>query len=180
MNIQISLATIQEKIILQNLMQYYLYEFSEDDGIELNELGEFVYPYLEHYWNEPDRYPFLIRVENQLAGFALLRRATYFSLPEDLPGMPMVVAEFFILKKDRRKGLGSQAARWLFDQFPGRWEIAQMKTNFVGQAFWRKVIGEYCRGAYGEVLLDDSRWKGPVQVFENSARFIDGSISNSD
>ena len=41
--IRISLASFQEKTILRNLMQYYLYEFSELDGVVMNESGLFDY-----------------------------------------------------------------------------------------------------------------------------------------
>ena len=42
-DIRISLASFQEKTILRNLIQYYLYEFSELDGVVMNESGLFDY-----------------------------------------------------------------------------------------------------------------------------------------
>ena len=115
----ISLATYREKAILRNLMQYYLYEFSELDGVVMIESGLFDYHYLDHYWTEPDRYPFLVRVDGKLAGFALLRRGTYFPRQEDQTETPMIIAEFFVMKNYRRNGVGVQVAFQLFDRFPG-------------------------------------------------------------
>jgi predicted acetyltransferase len=75
------------------------------------------------------------------------------------------MAEFFILRKYRRQGAGTRAARELFDRFPGRWEVAEIPENAPAIAFWRKVIAGYSRGNYEEVWLDNERWKGPVQTF---------------
>ena len=75
------------------------------------------------------------------------------------------MAEFFVMRKFRRQGVGSRVARQLFDRFPGRWEIAQKLENKIGQAFWRTLIADYTNGSYREVLLDKF---GPVQVFDNS------------
>lgn len=171
--IRISLASFQEKTILRNLIQYYLYEFSELDGVVMNESGLFDYHYLDHYWTEPDRYPFLVRVDDKLAGFALLRRGTYFPRQEDQTETPMIIAEFFVMKNYRRNGVGTQVAFQLFDRFPGRWEIAQEPNNIEGQDFWRRVIGDYCGGDYLEFVLDDSNWEGPVQFFDNSTNMVD-------
>ncbi len=166
--IRISLASFQEKTILRNLMQYYLYEFSELDGVVMNEPGLFDYQYLDHYWTEPGRYPFLVRVDDKLAGFALLRRGTYFPPQEDQTETRMIVAEFFVMMNYRRNGVGTQVALQLFDRFPGRWEIAQIPNNIEG-----RVTGDFCGGDYSEFVLDDSNWEGPLQVFDNSTYMMD-------
>ena len=168
MQIEISAASFREKNILQNLMQYYLYEFSEIAGLEIDDRGLFSDQYLDHYWNEPDRYPYLVRSQEKLAGFALLRRGTYFPHQLDRDQAGMIVAEFFVMKRDRRQGVGTQVALDLFSRFPGRWEIAQEPNNQIGQAFWRTLISEYCGGEYSEYILDNASWCGPVQVFDNS------------
>jgi predicted acetyltransferase len=54
-------------------MQLYLYDFSEMCGDDCDERGLFEYEYLPRYWIEPERHPFLIRVDGKLAGFALVR-----------------------------------------------------------------------------------------------------------
>jgi predicted acetyltransferase len=73
MKIQIDLANKSEQPILENLMQLYLYDFSEMCGDDCDERGLFEYEYLPRYWIEPERHPFLIRVDGKLAGFALVR-----------------------------------------------------------------------------------------------------------
>lgn len=169
MQVEVSAASYQENSILSNLLQYYLFEFSPISNLELDDAGLFSYPYLDHYWTEPDRFPFLVRVHGELAGFALLRRGTYFSYQLDSDQSGMMIAEFFVMKGYRRQGVGTQVALDLFSLFPGRWEIAQEPRNHAGQAFWRRLISEYCGGEFTEFVLDNASWRGPVQVFDNSA-----------
>lgn len=101
---------------------------------------------------------------SQLAGFALhlgKSRITGEGGVHD-------VAEFFVLQRYRRAGVGEQTARWLFDRFPGRWEVRQKAENARAIAFWRRVIDRYTGGRFDEEVLADERWRGPVQRFDNS------------
>lgn len=169
MELEVKPAAYEESQLLRNLMQLYLYDFSELAGDDVNAFGMFSFPYLDHYWTDPGRFPFLIWVGGKPAGFIMLRRGSYFTQGEAKGApLPMLVAEFFILRKYRRQGLGARAARWIFDLFPGRWEVAEIPENSAAQAFWREVIGAYTAGRFEEHLLDDERWQGPVQVFDNS------------
>ena len=77
------------------------------------------------------------------------------------------------MKNYCRNGVGTKVAFQLFDRFPGHWEIAQEPNNIEGQAFWRRVTGDYCGGDYLEFVLDDSNWEGPLQVFDNSTYMMD-------
>ena len=164
MNIEISLATLADKPLIQRLMELYQYDFSETEGNDLDQHGCFGYSYLDHYWVENGRYPFLIRVDGKIAGFVLVNHHTY------LPGSDLSIAEFFVMRKYRKQGVGKTAAIQVFDRFSERWEIQETETNVGAQHFWRKVVTAYTDGQYGEVLLNDERWKGPVQFFDNSSR----------
>ena len=124
MKIEVSPSSYEEKTILRNLMQLCLYDFSKMDDKDLNDSGLFDYRYLDLYWSGSGRHPFLIRIDGQLTGFALLRRGTYFSDQEAQRQIGMMVSEFFVTKKFRRLDVGSQVARLILDRFPGRWEIA--------------------------------------------------------
>lgn len=168
MKIEVTQTSIKEKTILRNLMQLYLYDFSGIDGGDVDNTGLFSYRYLDHYWTESGRYPFLVRISGHLAGFALLRKGTYFSERDQVGEPGMTTAEFFVMKRYHRQGVGSHVAIQLFNRFKGRWEIAQALTNSSGRAFWRAIIAEYTGGNYTEISLDNERWKGTVQVFDNS------------
>lgn len=49
------------KDVLRRLLELYLYDFSEFDGRDLGPHVTYGYPYRDHYWTEPDRFPFFIR-----------------------------------------------------------------------------------------------------------------------
>jgi predicted acetyltransferase len=164
-NIELIEAQLADKAVLRHLMELYGYDFSEFDGDDVNEHGLFDYKRLDHYWTEPGRHPYLIRVDGNWAGFALVDEYSHFPANTE---PTRAIAEFFVMRKYRRRGLGTRMARELFIRFPGRWEIAEMRQNLDAQAFWRRVIGEFTGGRFEEHQLDNEHWRGPVQVFESS------------
>ncbi len=142
-------------------MELYQYDFSEFDGSDLGPMGLYDYPYLDHYWVEPDRSPFLVRVNSNLAGFVLVARYNYLTGLKD----GWVLAEFFILRKYRHQGVGEYVAHYIFDQFPGNWQVAQITENTGAVAFWRKVIARYTLNNFHEHALNNDHWCGSVQAF---------------
>jgi hypothetical protein len=52
MLVNLSGATYQEKSILSNLMQIYLYELSTTSTLEIEDTGQFPYPNLDDYWSD--------------------------------------------------------------------------------------------------------------------------------
>ncbi len=161
MDLTIAPAAPEEKSILRNLMELYLYDFTEFDAADVGPHGLYEYPYIDHYWTETDRYPFLVRLEGSLAGFALVCRHSYLGGENSA----WVIAEFFVLRKYRGRGIGAQVAAHLFGLFPGPWQVGQLAQNTPATAFWRKVIGRYTDNHYQEIFLDDENWHGPVQIF---------------
>ena len=164
MNIEISLAILDDKALIQRLMELYQYDFSETEGNDLDKHGCFGYPYLDYYWVENGRYPFLVYVNGKVAGFVLVNHHTY------LPGNDVSIAEFFVMRKYRKQGIGKTVAFQIFDKFSEKWEIQETETNVGAQHFWRKVVAAYTNGRYTEVMMNDERWKGPVQFFDNTSR----------
>jgi predicted acetyltransferase len=167
MDIQILPVPIEQAGVLENLMYLYLYDFSEFTGDDVDDLGLFTDEHLHLYWNEPERYPFLIQVDGKHAGFVLARRMHFEN--EAVSSSPThSIAEFFIMRKYRHQKVGQQAAWFIFDRFPGRWLVEEIPENLPAQAFWRKIIGEYTGGNYQEVTLPG--WDGPTQEFYNPAK----------
>lgn len=166
MDLSIDRATAAERETLVNLLHLYFYDFSEcSDGedAEVDAAGRFPpYHRLDEYFTRPDWHPFLFRANGRLAGFALVRR---LDRPGAEPSWGM--AEFFVLRRHRRHGLGTRAATALFDRFPGRWEVGELRTNAGGIAFWRRVIGAYTGGRFAEEGTDDPAWEGPLQIFRS-------------
>lgn len=144
MNIIIEPILIEKKSVFVQMMELYKYDFSEFSDDDINEFGFFGYPYIDAYWNESGRYPFFIRVDGKLAGFVLVRSCCEHA---DLSN-PHNIAEFFVMKKYRRKGIGKTAAMKIFNMFSGGWEISQWANNLPAQNFWKQVVGEYTNGKY--------------------------------
>ncbi len=166
MIVQVIEASRDQQPILERLMQLYLYEFSAIDGFDVGGNGLFEYQAgaLDCYWTDADRSPFFIYVDDQLAGFVLVN--AYTVLDENKGGKS--IAEFFVMGRYRRQGVGKQAAFYLFDMFRGKWEVRQIKKNEAGQMFWRNIIGEYTGGRFNETVLDKESWRGPIQSFDSS------------
>jgi predicted acetyltransferase len=161
MNIEVNRTDISERPILRHMMELYQYDFSEFDDADLSPMGLYDYPYLDHYWVEPERTPFLVRVDGNLAGFVLVARYNYLTGLKDT----WVMAEFFIMHKYRRQGIGEYVARYIFDQFPGAWQVGQIYENLSAISFWRKVINQYSQGDFQEYNLNNENWRGPIQAF---------------
>ena len=156
--IELCPARIEDKPVLRHLLELYAYDFSEYDGADVDDHGLFGYHRLDHYWTEEGHYPFLIRVSGKWAGLALVRDVVYAD------GRQVhSIAEFFLMRKYRRQGVGQTIAHRLFDVFPGTWEVGQIAANLPAQAFWRAVIANYTGGRFEEVRRDD--WDGPMQEF---------------
>lgn len=154
-------ASKSKKPVLRRLLELYRYDLSRIDRSELDDRGRYGYHYLDHYWRERGRFPYLIAVNDSWAGFALVNKRS------PLPGADWAMAEFFVLARYRRRGVGEQAARWLFDQHRGTWHVAELAGNKNAQAFWRRVIRRYTAGRFEERSLRDDRWRGLVQVFRS-------------
>ena len=157
----------QQRETLANLFQLYTYDFTElwaglDRG-ELSEDGRFAdYPYLDSYWQEPAREPFLIRADGHLAGFVLINDHSHSGLPLDF-----AVAEFFVVRKHRRSGVGRAAARAAIRPRPGQWELAIARKNTAALPFWRAVVAELASGPVEVLDRDDELWNGPILRFRN-------------
>jgi len=162
--VQVKPASIEQKPILARLMQLYLYDLSEVDGRDIDQDGLFEYKYLDSYWSQAERFPFLIYADDKIAGFVLVN--SYTHLQER--GKAKSIAEFFVLSKYRSQGIAKTAALRIFDAFPGKWEISPLKENVGAQRFWRRAIDEYTNGQFTETALDNERWQGPILSFDSS------------
>ncbi|MGG1664228.1 GNAT family N-acetyltransferase [Brevibacillus sp. NRS-1366] len=135
----------QEKQALKRLLELYIYDFSEFLPIDVDEEGIFGYPYFDEYWSDPARHPFFVKVDGKLAGFVLVR-----SFPNQSNESIYSIAEFFIMKRYRRHGIGMAVSHQIFRQFPGKWEVFQLKSNLPAIAFWRKSIADFTNRHFQE------------------------------
>src|SRR5271170_6730931 len=103
-------ATSEHEPILANLLELYMHDFSEFLDLDIGEDGRFGYPSLPLYWSESGRHPFLIRADGKPAGFALVKNVPGVSGS----GAVWDMAEFFVLRGYRRRGVGKLAAHELW------------------------------------------------------------------
>ena len=133
-------ATESDSALLANLLELYMHDLSEAFAIQLGSDGRFGYPRLASYWSEKAvRFPFLIRKQGKVVGFALAQRGSPMS---DDPEV-FDVAEFFVLRSERRSGVGARAAELLWDRLPGRWIVRVSEANLGGLPFWTRVVQNY-------------------------------------
>ncbi len=144
--LQISVVPMQieQKSVLVQLMELYMYDFSLYSDEDINEYGYFGYSHIDDYWNDEGRFPYLIRVDEKIAGFILVRSCCEYNVLLN----PHNIAEFFIMHKYRRLGVGKLSAMKVFDMHKGGWEISQWSNNLPAQKFWKAVINEYTNGHY--------------------------------
>ncbi len=159
--VSVTPATPADEPIIRNLLQLYAYDFAEFMQWDLPDSGRFPDEIVDGCFDGGRRHPFLLRGDDRLVGFAIV------DLGSHLTDDPSVrdVAEFFVARNHRRRGVGESAARALFENFGGRWEVRQKEENSGALAFWRKVIARYTGGRFDERFCDDTRWRGPVQSF---------------
>jgi predicted acetyltransferase len=161
-NISLEPVKIEEKQILKNLGELYIYELSQYNFIDVNELG--LYNNLDDldlYWTEQNRYPFFIKVDNKLAGFILVYDGRQIEEIES----NFSIDDFFIMYKYKRHGIGKFCVRYIFDKFKGKWQIWFHQRNEVARYFWHKTINEYTKGKY--------------EILKNTLPYYDGTIGNT-
>lgn len=146
-NIKIIAATLADYPLIQNMARFYVYDLSRQCGFiskewTIPEDGLYESFDLKPYFEDPGRRAYLIRVEEELAGFTLLNQIGSCVETEWNMG------EFFILAKFQGKGVGKYVAQALFDKHPGTWEVAMFPENQTGLSFWRKTIADYMQEQY--------------------------------
>ena len=158
-------ACSRERALLENLAQFYYYDFSEVLEMHVDEDGRFRDVDLTPYWVDEWRHPFLLRVNDKLAGFALISERSKITGKSGVFDM----TEFFVLRRFRRHGLGRAAAFTAFDRFEGPWEVRQRMENPEATAFWRRAISEYTCGDYEETRWHRPEWSEVVQTFSTAS-----------
>ena len=160
------IATVDDRPTVGNLLQLYLHDMSAFVPTSISPDGRFAYPYLDRYWSEEGeaegRVPFIFTVNGELAGFALRNSHSRLGQPPPVSS----IAEFFVLRTWRGQGIGRAATFALFEQFPGRWEVAQLRANEPAHRFWRRAIDAYTNGRFLEEDINTERWDGFVQAFD--------------
>ena len=133
-----------QKPLLYRLLQYALFEMSATDGNEMNALGVYEYPWFDLYFTDDDRDAYLIEDANSGAvlGFVMVNQY----LQKSANGHS--IAEFLILPKFRRAGLGTAVAKEIFATYGGNWEVEPSLGSRGAEGFWQSVIDFVTNGNF--------------------------------
>lgn len=168
---EIVTASADAQTAIGHLVQLYIHDMSElfasTPRCEIEEDGRFRSDIdVGKWWQDADHVALLVRVDGRLAGFALLNAAAHSGAAIDYN-----MAEFFIVRKHRRRGVGMAAAHAIFSRYPGRWEAAVMRTNPSASAFWAHCIASHpAGGAITNTDCNNQRWNGTLFGFTIAPR----------
>ena len=149
--------------VLENLLQLYAHDFSESVEIATDEAGRFAYSRLPLYWTEANRFPFLVKVDGLIAGFVLVSRGSLIS------GDPQVwdMAEFFVMRRYRRRGIGAALAHEVWRRFPGRWEVRVHECTKPAMQFWAAAINAFAGSSASVGFVDDGGAQRRLFAFDS-------------
>jgi predicted acetyltransferase len=158
--VELTTVTGSDKPVLLNLMQFYCYDMSVVRGVDVTDHGQFVYRYVDHYFLEPDRDVLFVRHDGALAGFVMSR---------ELSAGEREVAEFFVMRRHRRSGVGRSAARQLFSLHKGRWVVAFDDANAEAANFWPRVVDQAAVGTVDRSHIGppEHRFARTILTFSN-------------
>ncbi|HAT4455397.1 TPA: GNAT family N-acetyltransferase [Legionella pneumophila] len=149
--LKIEEASLDDYLTIQNMARFYVYDLSRECGFisedwALPADGLYESFDFKNYFEESTRKAFLIKIGNELAGFALLNQEGLY------PDTAWNMGEFFITAKFQGKGLGYLAASELWKRHPGLWEVSVIPENKPALAFWRNIISRVTAGNYQEEI----------------------------
>ena len=164
MNIELVPVERKNAAVVSNLFELYTHDFSEFLALDVGEDGRFGLAQASDCWDDPASTALFIKADRKLAGFAIVHHGSRVT---DAPDV-MDVAEFFVLRRWRRLGVGTLAAHAMFRRDLGTWEVRVREGNPAALGFWphaiRSFTGRDCRG---ELLrAKEANW----QVFRFASR----------
>jgi predicted acetyltransferase len=147
-------ASPSDRLWIESVYRDYLDDLAPlNTGIFpiLGEVGHREPDQISRWFADPGSYPLIIVKSSVAVGFAMVARVAA------LAGRPRVdyrMAEFFIARSQRRRGIGQTAVQIIFNRFAGRWEINEYLRNPAAVSFWRRVVAAHTRGDYQESIIN--------------------------
>jgi predicted acetyltransferase len=93
-------------------------------------------------------------VDGNLAGFVMV----FNHRNEGDPETDYQIAEFFVIYKYRRSGVGKQAFFQVLDKHKGRWGLGTHPKNVTAMKFWENSICEYTKGKYESIKSNSNAY----------------------
>jgi predicted acetyltransferase len=135
MTVTLNDARLEDRDILARLLDDYLHELATHRERPRGATCSRGYLYLDAYFSESGRHPFVMRRHGSVAGFALIRG------PEST-GRRWEVAEFYVVPGNRGAGVGAAALASIWQRFPGDWELQVHIRNADAIRFWLSCVGK--------------------------------------
>lgn len=148
-------ASALDRQWIQSAFREYIDELSEvsmNTGMfpVMGEFGDRQPDMLARWFSDDSSHPLIILKNDVPVGFALVSRPP-LNLRHQLDYR---MAEFYVVKEVRRRGVGHDAACLIFRRFAGRWEVLEYQRNQGAVAFWRTVVSEFSQGRYRESVVN--------------------------
>ena len=135
-----------DKDVLRNLLEYYLYDFNYYYEDDLNENGRFEFIGVEPYINNNFYKAFFILVDNHYAGFVL----TYTGKEKS------VVEEFWIMPKYRKGMFAFEVLTKVLSKMNDKIEFVILNKN----ERWLKVVDYWIRKNYQVLSMENiKKWE---------------------
>jgi predicted acetyltransferase len=147
--VEILPATLNDYPVIQNMARFYVYDLSRECGFISEDWacpsnGLYESFDFKDYFEDPSKRAYLIKIRDELAGFALLNQEGI------APETDWNMGEFFILAKFQGKGVAQYVAHQLWNMHPGLWEVSVIPENKKALGFWRKTVSQLNRSDYLE------------------------------
>lgn len=149
--------------VFENLLQFYIHDFSELIPLDVGNDGRYSYKDLPLYWSDASRLPFLARFDGKLAGFVLI---TKISEPTG-DGEAYDMTEFFVLRRYRHCGIGRKLAEKVWLRCPGRWQIRIRANNVAALRFWASSIATFAGRAVQSASFESDGTTWHVYSFDS-------------
>lgn len=109
----------ENKKILENLLEYYLYDFNIYYNDDLNENGRFEFIDVGIYINDKNNKAFFIKVNNNYAGFILIKQVEEIN----------IIEEFWIMPKYRKGMFAFKVLKKILSEIHGKVEFIILNKN---------------------------------------------------
>ena len=134
----------ESDFLLRNLFEHYMHDMAEWFEIDTNADGRYSFDTTAIWESGHD--PYLVKVNDSIAGFALVGSAAEWT--GDTKACDM--REFFVIRRYRRRGFGYRIATQIWNYYPGEWLIRVLALNVPAVQFWRMAVSSHSLDAYHE------------------------------
>jgi ribosomal-protein-alanine N-acetyltransferase len=169
--IELVAATLEEYPLIQNMGRFYVYDMSEfmgeESGWEMPEDGMYECIDFKKYWEDKNSFPFIVRYKSEIVGFVIVDKKG------SAADIDFNMAQFFILRKFKNKGIGKYVAQACFKKFPGTWEVMVIPGNEGAYRFWRATVKSYTHHEFAEYTREIAHFNNSRKnIFKFDSRMV--------